>query len=484
MARAAWEVRCYRGVVRVSTAFDVEGFSRSVPLGVMCRVSVRAASTEVDLALPTAVPLDVLITSIIDIVSSHSEEHVLLGTDARDWQLCRPGAEPLSSSTTLGDSRIRDGDLLLLMSADGHAAAPLFKDDFQIVASSTDTTRPWTGQAARITAATAFVWAAGWCALILLRSAATDTAPDRAIPAVGVAFAAVFAVAVVRRALDDSLSTVAMSVAATGFVTVAGFLVVPGGPGAPNVLLGSAACSVAAILIMRLVACGTICLTALAAFSLTLCAVATGVVASSAPANVAGAVLTTVSLCLLSAGPRLSMVMARLSPAMRESDDTAEPASDIDARAAHGHATLTGLVIGFCVSAAVGMVLTVVRLRPDEGPPVSGAAFTVVVSLVLMLRAHSHRDMLQGASLLGAGIVSLTSAFVVVAWSPGLCSWMSGIGAMAAAVALWFGFSGVKASPVARRAVEILEYLALAAVVPLACWVCGLFTAVLGLHLT
>ena len=34
---------------------------------------------------------------------------------------------------------------------------------------------------------------------------------------------------------------------------------------------------------------------------------------------------------------------------------------------------------------------------------------------------------------------------------------------------------GYTVSPVVRRAVEVVEYLALAAVVPLACWVVGLY---------
>jgi hypothetical protein len=39
-------------------------------------------------------------------------------------------------------------------------------------------------------------------------------------------------------------------------------------------------------------------------------------------------------------------------------------------------------------------------------------------------------------------------------------------------------------SPVVRRGIEVVDYLALAAVVPLACWVGGLFGFVRGLSLT
>ena len=54
-----------------------------------------------------------------------------------------------------------------------------------------------------------------------------------------------------------------------------------------------------------------------------------------------------------------------------------------------------------------------------------------------------------------------------------------------AAVALCLGFINhtVAVSPVGRRSVELLEYLALAVVVPLACWICGLYGAARGLNL-
>jgi hypothetical protein len=45
------------------------------------------------------------------------------------------------------------------------------------------------------------------------------------------------------------------------------------------------------------------------------------------------------------------------------------------------------------------------------------------------------------------------------------------------------GPPATSANPLAHRAVEVLEYLALAAVVPLACWVSGLFASVRGLSL-
>jgi hypothetical protein len=41
----------------------------------------------------------------------------------------------------------------------------------------------------------------------------------------------------------------------------------------------------------------------------------------------------------------------------------------------------------------------------------------------------------------------------------------------------------MRLSPIGRRSVELLEYLALAVVVPLACWICGLYGAARSMNL-
>jgi uncharacterized membrane protein len=53
-----------------------------------------------------------------------------------------------------------------------------------------------------------------------------------------------------------------------------------------------------------------------------------------------------------------------------------------------------------------------------------------------------------------------------------------------AAVAVYLGFvaPAMSFSPVVRRSVELLELLALVAIVPLTCWICGLYDAVRGLN--
>jgi hypothetical protein len=55
---------------------------------------------------------------------------------------------------------------------------------------------------------------------------------------------------------------------------------------------------------------------------------------------------------------------------------------------------------------------------------------------------------------------------------------------VAAAVCLGFVAPRISLSPVTRRSIELLESSILVAMVPLACWICGLYDTARGLHLT
>ncbi|HET9874156.1 MAG TPA: type VII secretion integral membrane protein EccD, partial [Mycobacterium sp.] len=62
--------------------------------------------------------------------------------------------------------------------------------------------------------------------------------------------------------------------------------------------------------------------------------------------------------------------------------------------------------------------------------------------------------------------------------------WLCVAAGMLAGSALYLGFAAPAPSPVTRRGIELLEYLTVAALVPLAGWLCGLYGAARGLYLT
>jgi hypothetical protein len=84
------------------------------------------------------------------------------------------------------------------------------------------------------------------------------------------------------------------------------------------------------------------------------------------------------------------------------------------------------------------------------------------------------------------GIAITATTFGVVALRvPEHGAWIAVATAMLAAAAIFAGFvaPAIQLSPVVRRGIEVLESLALAATVPLTCWICGIYSAVRGLDI-
>jgi hypothetical protein len=106
--------------------------------------------------------------------------------------------------------------------------------------------------------------------------------------------------------------------------------------------------------------------------------------------------------------------------------------------------------------------------------------FTAVIGLVLLLRARTYADTIRCTALASGGTACIVVCFALVFVAmPQQAHWVcllaatAGIGALA-------GLFGITATPIVRRAVELTEYLALAAIVPLTCWIGGLYELVRG----
>ncbi len=79
----------------------------------MCRVAVHAGTEFVDLTLPAAVPLAVLLPRVCELV-----DRMCGGAPVpRARRLCTPTADPMDPSRTLFQNGIRDGDTLVLTAA-------------------------------------------------------------------------------------------------------------------------------------------------------------------------------------------------------------------------------------------------------------------------------------------------------------------------------------------------------------------------------
>jgi len=455
------------------------------------RVSIHSGAAVVDLALPAEVPVAVLIPSIVDLLPGR-------GVDdsgdlaAKRYQLSGPGMPPLDKSTTLAQNSIRDGAVLVLSQASTPLPAPRYDDVAEAVSVTLDAAAgPWSHtrqrQAARLIGAVAAGCLAGVGGLAIIRNAlCTNAARNVGTTAAVAAFVGLVALlgaVIAHRSYRDPLAALALSVVATVFAAVAGFVAVPGAPGLPNVLLAATAAAVTSVLALRTSGCGVATLTAVSCIAMVFALAALVGVVAAAPVRAIASVAALVSLGLLGVAARVSLVLAGLSPRLPPTPDLddSEPSGDcLSARAIRADNWLASLLAAFASSAAVGAVVTVLA----GAPRLCCIAFGALTGALLLLRSRSgdYRRTLVFV-ITGIVITGITLGTAAVR-TPEHGPWIATATAIlvAAAIYLGFGAPAMSLSPVVHRGVELLEGSTLAAMVPLTCWICGLYGAVRGLN--
>lgn len=440
----------------------------------LCRVSIHTGheqrTTTVDLALPSSMPVGELIPAIVDAVGAAAD------VTARRWRLSRIGGPALDDAETLADQDIVDGALLLLSTTS--PPAPVFDTDSP---ATTVAAAAHDGHRVRWLRTAACLWAATGGAMSLAWSRGTGPMVTAAVLTAAVGIAAVVA----WRTRPDPALGVPLNLVVVLLAAVTGLLIVPAGPAAPDLLLAAAAAAATSVLLVRVTGAGVTWLTGAAVFAATATIAMAAAVGWSLPVEALGALLTVLALGGLGISPRLSILLAGLSPTLPGVDDPGDdppPAPD-DERVRRGHHILTGLVMGSAGAATLGVALVAVGyLRTPSAWFIDGA-FCVGVGLVLLLRARSHAGGFCRTALILAGMGCLTAAFVIVVVVLHDHRYWAGALAVAAGLAAVAPVEG-PGNPVARRTVDTVEYLALGAVVPLACAVSDVFALARGLSLT
>lgn len=450
---------------------------------VFSRVTVVAPRTRIDVALPSDVSVADLLPMLLEMARESTPDG---GARHGGWALARIGQAPLESTRTLTGSGVLDGELLQLCKRAESPPPPLFDDVIDAVALSTPGSyRPWTEATARALGAGAAV-AALLTAAVAVYLAGPGTAEAVTAGVAGVLFVAAGATS--SRVYHDPRAGTVLAATALPLAFVAGLYTVPDGPGRPNLLLACVAVAVFAAAAVGLLRAGVTVFTAAAAVALLGAGASLVAVLVAHPVAGIGAGLAAVALVGLSFAPRLTIQLARLPlPAVpttaRElnEDDTADFPDfvTIERQAALGHHYLTGLVVGFGAAAAVGALLA--------GPHGTlGVVLAATVSAVLMLRARTYANGVQAVALLSAGL--LTAGGLVIGWlveadDSTRLVFVFGATVLLGAEALVLGvvFPRQRFSPPLRRAVEILEALLIAAVLPLALGVMDLYATMRGL---
>lgn len=451
------------------------------------RVAVYWGTAAVDVTLPAGIPVAVLIPSVIDILGVGHPDR-----EAERYRLSVPGASGLDPSMTLAQHDIGDGAILVLSRRSTPLPAPRYFDVAEAVSATLDAaTAPSSGAsragAVRLIGAAAAMLFTGVGGLVIVRDTFRINA-DRDVAATVIALVAAGALALVlaaiaHRGYRDQTAGLALSVIATAFAGLAGFVAVPGAPGMPNVLLAAAAAGVTAVVAIRVSGCGVVTLTAVSGCAVVIAAAGLVGVISAAPLRVVASAAALVSVVLLPVAARTSIALAGLSPRLQTPD-----AAEIDphetttrSRAVRAERWLTSLLAGLSVSATLGAIVAVVA----GAPRLSCTAFGTLTGALLLLRARCA-DIRRMVVVAVSGISVAATIFGVIsarATVPG--PWIATVTTLAVAVATYLGFVGPArpASPVLRRGAGLLEWLTLAAMVPLACWICGLYGAARGLNL-
>ncbi|MEB3019737.1 EsaB/YukD family protein [[Mycobacterium] crassicus] len=294
--------------------------------------------------------------------------------------------------------------------------------------------------------------------LVLTRAEDTVTEPRFDDPAEQLAAT----VRAATRPWTPSARRLAAALTASGLAGVAGFVAVPGGPGAPNALLAIAAAGTVASLTVPSSGCG-------AAARAMLCCLA-GLAVLTAVAGMACAVSGISARTVGAAAGVVAVGVARVAGRV---------AVMVRGPVGETHDLLTGLVAGAAATMVVGTAGIAVGEPVPGVPRFVGVVFTAAAGAALMLRARSHTDGRQIATLLAAGFAAIGIALLTV--DPGL--WPAVVAVTLAGTALVAGFAAPAASAPVRRGAEVLESLTLGSLVPLACWVGGVYGAVRGLGL-
>lgn len=430
-------------------------------------MSVEVRGHRVDLALPTAVPVGLLLPSLRGVLGPVADDAVTLR---------RGDGRTLDGAVTLESAGIVDGDILVVAPAADDRPGPTSDDVAEVVASA-GTPGRWSTHDSRVAAGVATVVASLAALAGVLRTGPTGSAPT------GLAVAVVLFTAgglLARIAGDRAAATVAV---ALGAAWAAGAGALLGGDLPMRLLLAGIALLAAATLVGPVVR-GSDVLTFALGGGGALAAVAAGVAVlpRAGPTGVTAAVAV-LGLAVTGALPAVALRVVRLpSPGhARSAADLERRTGPVDvgptrARADRARAVLTGLLVG-CLTPVTGAVVLLAGARDPSARALSAVLVALLLLRTRTFRLRAHLLVVVAAAVTaGLGLVAGALAATAPAVSAG-----AGLGAGAAALAVVrFAGSG-QVPPRLRRLADLTESLLNLTVVPVLLSVWGVYGAVLAL---
>lgn len=434
-----------------------------------------------DLALPE----DAVVAEIIPGLLARAGENLAdAGVRHGGWVLRRFDGAALDHDRTLAANRLRDGELLRL--APRRLDWPeLEYDDLvhAIAGGAREHRQRWTPRHTRLAGL-----GLGAVAVLLGLLAMAHAGPDWTTPArwaFGQAALLLVAGVVLARVVGDSVAGAVAGLLALPYAFAAG-ATSQGGDlpldafGVPQLLVGCAALTAAALVGYVAVADGTWLFAAGAATGLFGLGGLWAAGQFALPAHEVAAVLVSV---LLPLSPTLASLAIRLGklplPVLPRTtadllrDDPQPPRTEVYHAVARADALLTGMLAGASV---VGAISVAVLMASDS---TVARVLGAIGSVGFLLRARLYPVVRQRVPLLVAGLSGPAAALSAMG---GLTAGGSGVVAFGAVLtAVGILYSQRTTSPYLRRAAEYAEIVLVLSVVPLGCWVLGLYGHLRGL---
>ncbi|HEY8456265.1 MAG TPA: type VII secretion integral membrane protein EccD [Actinopolymorphaceae bacterium] len=455
----------------------------------LCRVTVVAPRTRMDLALPTDTPLSDLLPTLLRHAGEDPEDPAFL---RGGWVLQRLGEQPFDPSLALSGLGIRDGDILHLRHRETALPEFTFDDVADAISVATRERRAaWQPSDARNTAivvATAFFLMGG---LVVLQSG-----PPWLFPSVVTLLTSVVLLGTgtaLARAFGQTGVGAMLGAAAVGYGWLGG-LVALGGQrleigsfGAAQLLM---ACGLA-LLMSTLAAVAIVSgwdgffAAAMVALVGAICSAAVLIWPNGTP--VAAGVSVTVALACVPFLPTLCARLAKLPlPQLPTSAEDLRRQTDVlpGPTVLQQAVTADKLVAALIGASTVVCVIGGIYLIRSGG--VFGVALTGVTGLALALRSRHFRGRTHRRWLIGGGVACValvaygltkTDEALLILFAGGLPCLL-----VAAILGVWaVTMPGRRLSPYWGRATDLLEVIVLLSVVPLALGAIGVYRGILDL---
>ncbi|MET7711883.1 type VII secretion integral membrane protein EccD [Streptomyces sp. NPDC005407] len=456
----------------------------------LCRLTVRAPSVSVDLAVPADVPVADLLPTLLRYVGEETEE---AGLDHAGWVLQRLGDPPLDEETTLARAGLADGAVLYLR-PHTEALPEARLDD--LVDGIADTAgrrlHTWSPEAARgLLVGTAVATVAAALALVIWPGA---TGTSRAACAAVTGLLLLAGAGSASRAVGDRLSATALGLLVAPCLALAGWLLPGGdltGPDAARVvgarlLAAGAAGAGGAVLALAATAVGAPALLATAVVSVAV-AIA-GALMGYTDLDVPAAVALVAMFVALSAGavaPFAFKLAGMRLPALPSSASQLQEGIDPYAGGDVAERTMLAGRWVTALFAATGIVAAAALVVLAEHPNLPEVLTSLTLSLLLLLHCRGLVHIGQRLTLAVPGIWGLL--LLARAWSVDhhgdgrLVVFAVLLAAAAAIVIASWTVPGRRVLPYWGRAAELAHTGFAVALLPLSLWVAGLFGWLRGL---